>query len=135
VDQVLFVNCRQSTCHLVRNFERQLNVQSACAFYEILERFALYKLHRVEVILSDAPQVEDRRNIWVTDARRRTGFAEKTKPCRFISEISFTDDFQSHRAAQVNVECLVSDAHCTAAQLEWFSIFASHQLVVVKSLC
>src|SRR5580704_18388333 len=56
------------------------------------------------------------------------------KPCRFITEISFTDDLQSHRAVQINVEGLVSDAHCTATQLEWFPVFARHQLVVVKSL-
>src|SRR5208337_1283231 len=70
----------------------------------------------------------------MTDTRRRTGFAEKTKPCRFITEISFTDDFQSHRAVQINVERLVSDAHCTATQLDRFPVFARHQLVVVKSL-
>src|ERR1700747_3657294 len=57
-------------------------------------------------------------NIRVANARRRPGFAEKTKPCRFITEISFTDDLQSHRAVQINVEGLVSDAHCTATQLE-----------------
>jgi hypothetical protein len=47
----------------------------------------------------------------VTDARRRPGLAKKTKPCRLISEISFTDDFQRHRAVQIDVERLVSDPH------------------------
>ena len=54
--------------------------------------------------------MEDRGNIRVTNTRRRPGFAEKTKPCRFITEISFTDDFQSPRAVQINVERLVSDS-------------------------
>src|ERR1700756_1597063 len=71
--------------------------------------------------------------IWVTDARRRPGFAEKTKPCRFITEIAFTDDFQSHWAVQIDVECLVSDPHRAATQLERFPVFTRHQLVVLKS--
>src|SRR5271166_4302271 len=69
----------------------------------------------------------------MTDTRRRTGFAEKTKPCRFITEISFTDDFQSHRAVQIDVERLVSDPHRAATQLERFPVFTGHQLVVLKS--
>src|SRR5271169_135024 len=77
--------------------------------------------------------MEHRGNIWVTDARRRPGFAEKTKPCRFITEISFTDDFQSHWAVQIDVERLVSDPHRAATQLERFLVFTRHQLVVLKS--
>jgi hypothetical protein len=50
---------------------------------EVLERFPFYKLHRVEVILAGSAQMEDRRNIRVTNARRLAGFAQKTKPRRF----------------------------------------------------
>src|SRR5271165_4574342 len=78
--------------------------------------------------------MEDRRDIRVTNTRRRPGFAEKTKPCRFINEISFTDDFQSHWAVQIDVERLVGDAHRTPTQFERFPVFTRHQLVVVKSL-
>ena len=70
----------------------------------------------------------------MTDARRRAGLAQKTKPRRLITEISFADDFQCHRAVQINVERLVSDAHRTATQLDRFSIFARHQLIMLKSL-
>src|ERR1700751_3624768 len=73
-------------------------------------------------------------NIWVTDARSRPGFAEKTKPCRFITEISVTDDFQRHRAVQIDVERLVSDPHRSATQLERFPVFTRHQLEVLKPL-
>src|SRR6516165_4128199 len=64
---------------------------------------------------------------------RRPGFAQKAKPRRFISEILFTDDFQSHRASQIDVERFVSDPHRTATQLDRFAIFARYQLVVLKS--
>src|SRR6516165_10310361 len=64
---------------------------------------------------------------------RRPGFAQKAKPRRFISEILFTDDFQSHRASQIDVERFVSDPHRTATQLDRFPAFARHQFVVLKS--
>src|SRR6266446_8516562 len=66
--------------------------------------------------------------------RSRTGFTQKAKPRRFITEISLADDFQCHGAVQIDVERLVSDPHRTATQLERFPIFARHQLVVLKSL-
>src|SRR5580693_8353488 len=78
--------------------------------------------------------MEHRGNIWVTDARSRQGFAEKTKPCRFITEISFTDDFQSHWAVQIDVERLVSDPHRAATQLDRFPVFVRHQFIMLKSL-
>ena len=41
--------------------------------------------------------------------RRRARFAQKTKPSRFVTEIFFVDDFQCHRASQIDVERFVSD--------------------------
>ena len=75
VDKVLFVNCGQSGSNLRCNFKRQLHVKPTGAFDKILERFPLYKLHRVEVVLTGSAQVEDRGNIRVTNARRRARFA------------------------------------------------------------
>src|SRR6516225_10080516 len=98
----------------------------------MLERFPLYKLHRVEITAPGSAQVEDRSNIRVTNARRRAGFAQKTKPRRFIPEISLTDDFQCYGAVEIDVERLVSDPHRAATQLNRFPIFARHQLVVLK---
>ena len=69
----------------------------------------------------------------MANARRRSGFAQKTKPRRFITEISVADDFQCHGTVQIDVERLVSDPHRTATQLERFPVFARHQLVMLKS--
>src|ERR1700747_2035587 len=66
--------------------------------------------------------------------RRRPGFSHKAEPRRFITEISLTDDFQCHGAAQIYIERLVSDSHRTATQLNRLPVLARHQLVVVKSL-
>ena len=60
-------------------------------------------------------------------------FAEKAKPCRFVTEVSLTDDLQSHRAAQIDIERLVRDPHRTATQLNRLPVLASRQLVVIKS--
>ena len=70
----------------------------------------------------------------MTNARRRAGFAQKTKPRRFITEISLADDFQCHGAVQIDVERFVSDPHRTATQLDRFPVFALHQFIMLKSL-
>src|ERR1700686_4820199 len=94
VNELLFVHRCQTGGDLRRNFQRQLYLEPAGAFDEILERSPLYKLHRVKVVLTGSAQVENRGNVWVTNARRRGGFAKKAKPRRFITEISLADDFQ-----------------------------------------
>jgi hypothetical protein len=63
--------------------------------------FPLYKLHRVKVLLTSSAQVENRGNIWMTNPRRRAGFAQKTKPSGLLTEIFFIDDFQRHGAVPV----------------------------------
>src|SRR6516165_3339883 len=65
--------------------------------------------------------------------RRCAGLAQKTKPRRFITEILFADNLQRYRASEIDVERLVSDPHRPPTQLDWFPIFARHQLVVLKS--
>src|SRR5262249_47560637 len=67
------------------------------------------------------------------NAGRHARLAQKTKPRRFIPEILFADDLQSHRASEIDVERFVSDPHGTATQLDWFPFFTRHQLVVFKS--
>ena len=64
--------------------------------FNFFERFPFYILHRVKVTPAGFAQMEDRGNIRVTNARRCACFTQKTKPCRFISEVSLTDDFQRH---------------------------------------
>jgi hypothetical protein len=48
--------------------------------------------------------MEDRGNIRVTDAGRRTRFAQETKARRFVTEILLTDDFNAtgHRRSTSN---------------------------------
>jgi hypothetical protein len=66
--------------------------------------------------------------------RRCAGFAQKTKPRRFITEILFTDDLQRHRASEIDVERFVSDPHRAATQFDRFPIFTRDQSVMLKSL-
>jgi hypothetical protein len=84
--------------------------------------------------LSPVSEVENRGNPWVANVGSRPGLTQKAKPWRFITEISLANDFQSHGAAQIDVERLVSDPHRAATQLDRFPAFARHQLVVVESL-
>src|SRR6266436_5443149 len=66
--------------------------------------------------------------------RRRASFPQKTKSRRLVTEIFFANDFQCHGAAQIDVEGLVSDPHCTAPQLDRFPVFALDQFVMLKAL-
>src|SRR4029077_3213213 len=52
VNEALLVHCSQTGGDLRRNFQRQLYVNAARASDEVLERFPLHKLHRVEVVLA-----------------------------------------------------------------------------------
>src|SRR6516162_2774362 len=65
---------------------------------------------------------------------RRPRFPQETKLGRLVIEISLADDFKRHGALQIDVECLVSDPHRTATQLDRFPVLTRHQFVVLKSL-
>ena len=78
--------------------------------------------------------MEDRGNVRVANAGRRTRFAQETKPSRFVTEIFFADDFQCHGTSQIDIERFVSDPHRTATQLDRFSIFVGHQLIMLKPM-
>jgi transposase len=58
--------------------------------------------------------------------------AQETKPGRFVTHISVANDLQGHRAPQVNVKRLVSDAHCSATQLDRSAMLIYHHLIVLK---
>ena len=83
------MHCSQTGGDLRRNFQRQLYLKAARASDEVLERFPLHKLHRVEVVPAALAQMEDRGNVRVAHAGRRTRFAQETKARRFVTEIAF----------------------------------------------
>src|SRR5580704_15898286 len=134
VDEVSLVHRSKTGGCLRHNFQRQLHLQSAGAFDKVLERFPLHKLHRVEVIRTTSPEVEDRGNIRMADAGRRSRLPQETETCRLFTEIFFAYDFQCHGAVQIDVERFVSDAHRTATQLDRFPVFALHQFVMLKAM-
>src|SRR5262249_29781981 len=64
----------------------------------------------------------------------RPRFPQETKPGRLVTEISLADDFERDGTLQIDVECLVSDPHRTATQLDRIPVLTRHQFVVLKSL-
>src|SRR5262249_41278190 len=70
----------------------------------------------------------------MSQPRRCAGFAQKTKPRRFVTEIFFTDSFHPSRAARTDAEPFLSPPPPTAAQLDRFPVFIPHQFIVLKSL-
>jgi hypothetical protein len=107
VNKLLLVNCGQTSCELSCNLQRESNLQPTRASDEALEGLSFNKLHRVEVMLTRAPQMEDRGNIWMPNAGRRARLAHETKARGLVANQCFTDDFQSHWTSQTNIKRLV----------------------------
>src|SRR6516162_6139981 len=116
MNELLLVNSDWTGGDLGYNFQRNICPKAARAFDELLQCLPFHKLHRVEVTAPGFPKVKYRSNVWMTNTGRRAGFAQKTKLRRRVTEIFIADDFQSHRAAQIDVERLVSNAHRTATR-------------------
>src|SRR6516225_1212095 len=70
----------------------------------------------------------------MADAGGGARFTHKAKPRRFITKVPLVDDFQSHGAAQIDIERLVSHAHGTPTQFDRFAVVTFHQLIVIKSV-
>ena len=60
-------------------FSANFTSSLAGSFNQILQGLSFYKLHCVEVTLSASPKVEDRGNVRVAHAGRRTRFSQETK--------------------------------------------------------
>src|SRR5258705_12008701 len=88
------------------------------AFNEVLKRFPLYKLHCVEIIVARPSEVEDRGDVCVANTGGRTRLAQKTKPRRFVTEISLADDFRCHGTAQIDIDRFVSHSHGAATEID-----------------
>src|ERR1700740_504303 len=87
VDQVLFVHGGQTGGHLCCNLPRQVYLEAARPFDEMLQGLPFHILHRVEVIPEASAQMENRGNVWMTEASCRARLAHKTKSHRLVSEI------------------------------------------------
>src|SRR5262249_13618353 len=113
--------------------QSQLHFKPAEAFDEALQRLALDKFHRIEVIRAASAQIVNRSHIGMPDAGRCACLAQKPKASRFVAEISFTDNLQSNRALQVDIERFVGNAHSAATQLDWFPVLRRQQFVMPKA--
>src|SRR6516164_3153061 len=99
----------------------------------MLKGFSLDKLHRIEITAPGSTQMENRGDIRVANAGGGTCLAQETKLGRFVAQISFAYDLQSHRTTQVNVKRFVGDTHCPTTQLDWSASRIQHHFVVLES--
>src|SRR6516164_3599014 len=100
----------------------------------MLKGLSLHALHRIEVALGGSTQMEDRGYVRVPHAGGGPRFAQETKPRRLITQVSFANNLQRHRASEIDVERFVSNPHRTATQLDRFAVFIRRQLVVLKAV-
>src|SRR6516225_396135 len=133
VNEFLLVHGSQSDGHLIHNLERQLHLQAATTLNEVPERLALDEFHRIEVVSAAFAQMENRGNVRMAEASRRARLAHKPKSSRFVAEIFFTNNLQSHRTLQFDIKRFVGDAHSATTQLDWLPVFRRQQLVMLKA--
>ena len=124
----------QTRCDLPRNLQGELHLKPPRALDEAVERFSLDKLHRVEIVAPLPPKVEDGGNIGMTHTRRRARLPQKSCPRGLLTKIFFVNNFESHRATQVDVNRFVGDAHRTSAQLKWPAILTERYFVMLEAL-
>src|ERR1700726_2939872 len=74
VNELLLVDRSQTCGHLRRNFHGQLYGKPTGSSDQALKRFPTDKLHRIEIIAVGFAKVEDRSNVWMTQACGRPGF-------------------------------------------------------------
>jgi len=99
----------------------------------MLKGFSLHELHRIEIAASGSPQMEDRGNIRVAHAGRRTCLAQETKLGRFVTQITFANDLQGHWTPEIDIERLVGHSHSPTTQLNRSAIGIQHHLIVLES--
>ena len=56
----------------------------------------------------------------------------KNEAALTLAEVSLANDFQSHGAPEIDVECLVGDPHCAATQLDRSAIIIHRHFIVLK---
>src|SRR6202008_739234 len=117
------------------NLQRQVYLEAARPFDEMLQGLPFHILHRVEVIPEASAQMENRGNVWMTEASCRARLAHKTKSHRLVSEIPFVNDLQCHRTVQIDVTRFIGHTHRPATQLDRTSVFALQQFIIVETLC
>ncbi len=132
---MLFMDRSQTGGDLARNFQSDLWRKPPTAFDQVLERFPFRKLHRIEIAVTALPKMKHGSNIGMANAGRCSCLAYKAPASRFVADKPGVNHLQRNRTSQVDIDCLVSHSHRTAAQLQQRSIFPSEDFVMVESRC
>ena len=113
--------------------EDSRRVERARAFDEVFQAAALAVLHGVVQRVVGLAEIDDLRDVRVTQAVDHARFAQEAFLGIFVVGELLADDLQRDVAAQVRVEGLVRHAHCAASQLPQGAIGMLEHLVVLES--
>jgi len=78
VHQTLLLRRAQSAGNLRNNFQRHQSRNRSLALYEGLDGLPIDELHRIEIIVRLASEMENGRHIRMPERRRRTRLAQET---------------------------------------------------------
>src|SRR5262249_8183387 len=124
----------ERTRYLQRDVERSPTIDWSFAPNAILNRLAFDEFHRIKIFAMLGAKMEDRRNVAVAQLCGGARLRKKTLTARLIREVTRMNHFKRDVAAQVCVECFVSDAHGASTKLNRRAIIIDDQLILVEAL-
>src|ERR1700730_16321504 len=129
MNEILPISGAQSGSHLIDDFKRQVYVERPSKLENAIERVPFDKFHCIKIVRAAFTQMENRCDIRVTEAGRRSGLANKTLAHRFILQKSVIDDFQRDRTLQIGIYSLVRNSHCPPAQLHRSAVLLPYKII------
>src|SRR5512132_555209 len=107
----------ESARRLLDYIQRDGERHPAIAAHTRFERFAFDQFHRVETLAILLAVIRHPGNIWVTNVRRRTRFAQKARSrARILRDLAI-DDLESNKRVQNCIARAISYGHRSRTEL------------------
>ena len=107
----------QSARGLFNYVQHKWERQGSVTAYTRFERFALDQFHRVETLAILFAVICHPSHIWMTNVRRRSRFAQKTRPCARVLRDFAIDNLKSNERVQNCIARAVSYRHRSGTEL------------------
>jgi hypothetical protein len=96
--------------------ERQRRCQWPFPSHAFFERLSLHKLHDIEALAVLLAVISDSRDIGMMKSRRRTCFAQESRPSGGIACPLRVDDLEGDCAFEGGISCKIGDSHCSGTE-------------------
>jgi hypothetical protein len=133
MDEILFVYRAQTGGYLSGDFQCELHFQPAKLSYELVQRFPIDKLHRVEVAVATHSQVKHRSDVWMTHTGSSASLSNQPPARRCVTNELGVNNFQRHGTPKIDIDRFVRNSHRAATKLDRVSIVVRQDLVMFEA--